>query len=424
MAGQRFTPRLRRFTFVAGFLTLFALILALASRAEAFVYWTDSDVGIGRANLNGTGIDPNFIAVNFPDQVAVNATHIYWLDPPHHGGAVGRAKLDGTGVDQGFLGPVNAVTTENTGVAVDATHIYTSFYYEQEHSNGGCDGDPPLAPFCFGHGYIARGQLADIEKRWASIQLDTEDHPGSVAVDDAHVYWANDRSSDDTIARANLDLTSVDKNFITGVDASDVTVDDAHIYWADRRGGAIGRANLDGTGVDPSFITGVDAGRLAVDAGHIYFTNRIGLVSGIGRAKLDGTEVDLSFITGGGFFGFSDVAVDALRSPSPSPPPLAPPPSNEFSFGKLKKNKKRGTAKLTVGVPGPGELDLAKTKRVKADDETAEDAGKERLRVEAKGKAKKRLNRRDKAKVKAKVTYTPEGGEPNTKKKKIKLRKR
>ncbi|MGH2961876.1 MAG: hypothetical protein ACRDL3_06760 [Solirubrobacterales bacterium] len=30
-----------------------------------------------------------------------------------------------------------------------------------------------------------------------------------------------------------------------------------------------------------------------------------------------------------------------------------PPPSNEFSFGKLKKNKKKGTAKLIVRVPAP-----------------------------------------------------------------------
>ena len=44
--------------------------------------------------------------------------------------------------------------------------------------------------------------------------------------------------------------------------------------------------------------------------------------------------------------------------------------------------------------------------------------------MKPKGKAKKKLNNRGKAKVKANVTYTPEGGEPNNESKKIKLIKR
>jgi hypothetical protein len=99
-------------------------------------------------------------------------------------------------------------------------------------------------------------------------------------------------------------------------------------------------------------------------------------------------------------------------------------PSNEFSFGKVKKNKRKGTAKLTVNVPGPGELDLAKTKKVKADEESVEAAGKKKLSVRPKGKAKRNLNNRGKAKVRANVTYTPTGGTPNTESKRIKLVKR
>jgi hypothetical protein len=120
-------------------------------------------------------------------------------------------------------------------------------------------------------------------------------------------------------------------------------------------------------------------------------------------------------------------AVDELSTPPPPPPPpppsnAPPPPSNEFSFGEVKKNKRKGTAKLTVEVAkGPGELELAKTKKVKADDESAEDAGKEKLSIKPKGKAKKKLNRKGNAKVKAEVTFTPTGGTPNTKDKKIKL---
>jgi hypothetical protein len=76
----------------------------------------------------------------------------------------------------------------------------------------------------------------------------------------------------------------------------------------------------------------------------------------------------------------------------------------------VKKNKKNGTAKLTVTVPGPGELELAQTRRVKADEELVEAAGKVKLAVKPRGQAKKELNEKGKAKVKAEVTYTPEGG--------------
>jgi Ca2+-binding RTX toxin-like protein len=102
-------------------------------------------------------------------------------------------------------------------------------------------------------------------------------------------------------------------------------------------------------------------------------------------------------------------------------------PSNDFTFGTVKKNKRKGTAKLTVEiVEGPGELDLTKTKKVKRDDEAveAEGATEERLTIKPKGKARKKLNKKGKAKVKAEVTYTPDGGEPNTQSKKLKLRKR
>ncbi|MGH2991146.1 MAG: choice-of-anchor Q domain-containing protein [Solirubrobacterales bacterium] len=105
-------------------------------------------------------------------------------------------------------------------------------------------------------------------------------------------------------------------------------------------------------------------------------------------------------------------------------PPVEPPPSNEFSFGKVKKNKRKGTAKLTVEVPGPGELALARTKRVKPAAESTNAAEKVRLTIRSRGKARKRLDARGKARVRARVTYTPTGGEPNTKAKRIRLRKR
>lgn len=101
--------------------------------------------------------------------------------------------------------------------------------------------------------------------------------------------------------------------------------------------------------------------------------------------------------------------------------PSASPPSNDFNFGKVKKNRREGTAKLTVNVPGTGELALAKTKNLKADEDAVEAAGNDKLAIRPKGKAKKKLNENGEAKVNAAVTYTPAGGDPNTKSKTIKL---
>ncbi|MGH2957002.1 MAG: hypothetical protein ACRDL6_08425 [Solirubrobacterales bacterium] len=101
-------------------------------------------------------------------------------------------------------------------------------------------------------------------------------------------------------------------------------------------------------------------------------------------------------------------------------------PSNEFSFGKLKRRKKKGIAVLKVQVPGPGTLALA-GKGIKGigarASKTVDGPGTVNLKIRAKGKAKKRLNSRGKTKVKAKVTYTPTGGDPNTKPRKAKLKK-
>jgi len=96
----------------------------------------------------------------------------------------------------------------------------------------------------------------------------------------------------------------------------------------------------------------------------------------------------------------------------------------QFSFGNVERNVRKGTAKLTVKVPGPGRLELAKSKTVEADKHLVESEGNERLSVEPKGKARRRLSRRGRAKVKAEVIHTHEGGASHTDTKKVSLKKR
>jgi Tol biopolymer transport system component len=100
------------------------------------------------------------------------------------------------------------------------------------------------------------------------------------------------------------------------------------------------------------------------------------------------------------------------------------PPPNEFTLGEVKKNKRKGTAKLMVEVPGPGALSLKKTNKVRGATKQTSAEGETKLKIKARGKTRKRLRKKGRAKVKAVVTYTPDGGEPNQKKKRIKLRRK
>jgi hypothetical protein len=92
----------------------------------------------------------------------------------------------------------------------------------------------------------------------------------------------------------------------------------------------------------------------------------------------------------------------------------------QFSLGKLKRNKARGTAVLPVTVPGAGTLSLSGKGVVNQEASASRAAsGKTgamtsastlKLLVKPKGKAKRKLSRRGKAKVIAVVTFTPAGG--------------
>jgi hypothetical protein len=107
-------------------------------------------------------------------------------------------------------------------------------------------------------------------------------------------------------------------------------------------------------------------------------------------------------------------------------------PSNTFSFGKLKRNRKKGTAKLPVTVPGPGMLTLSgkgvKPQRPgvagRSRARTVGAAGTVKLRIVARGKAKKKLLRTGSAKLKLTITFTPNGGSANAQPKTVRLKKR
>lgn len=109
-----------------------------------------------------------------------------------------------------------------------------------------------------------------------------------------------------------------------------------------------------------------------------------------------------------------------LESPAVTPPtpPLAV--SNSFTIGKPKLNKKLGTAKLPVTVPGPGTLVLS-DKGVVAQRKTPTAAGTVNMLVKARGQ-KKELLATGKVRVNVRVTFVPTGGTANSKTKALVLK--
>ncbi len=98
-----------------------------------------------------------------------------------------------------------------------------------------------------------------------------------------------------------------------------------------------------------------------------------------------------------------------------------------FSFGKLKKNTRKGRATLAVKVPGSGRVHLEgkglKTVSKAISEGSAKGATETvKLAITPKGKARKKLKRKGTAKLSADVTYTRTDLEPTVTTKKLKLK--
>ncbi|MEI8082827.1 MAG: hypothetical protein WCI74_13390 [Actinomycetes bacterium] len=258
-----------------------------ANAASGHVFWSNLESSLGRANLDGTGVNQSLITGGDPHLMAVDATHVYWANAAT--GSVGRANLDGTGTNQSFITGGNGTY----GVAVDATHIYWSNLNGNAIGRANLDGTGVNQSFITGLG-----------------------EPYGIAVTATTIYWTN--FSTDSIGRANINGTGANASFITGGNRTEgLAVDAAHVYWANQGLGKVGRANLDGTGVNQTFIDGAGTVGVAVDATYVYWANQD--EGKVGRANLDGTGVNQSFITGGtSTFG---VAVEV--QPQPPTPPIA-----------------------------------------------------------------------------------------------------
>lgn len=104
-------------------------------------------------------------------------------------------------------------------------------------------------------------------------------------------------------------------------------------------------------------------------------------------------------------------------------------PSNELDFGKVRRNEKQGTARVTVEVPNEGVLNFSGNKVGVSAGGGASAArtvrvGELTVKIRAKGKKRRNLNSKGKVTVKPVFTYTPTNGLTSEQSRKLKLRKK
>jgi hypothetical protein len=395
---------------VAALLALLALLL-LPPRAHAnFVYWANADSGtIGRAKINGTGLNNAFIAgLTDVHGVAVDSKFIYWTQGVGASSSIGRANLDGSGVNTNFI-------PNSAGVSF-----------------------PQLTP------------------------------AAAISVTPTQIYWANGGSA---IATANIDGSGVNTGLVNAAPATicGVATDQSFVYWLDTNGNQIGRATLAGGSTTPGLNVPSPVGcGLAVDSGLFWGGGK----GGVGRFPGSGGSGAPSIVipSPGAGFSTTGVAVQsqyifwANNSGAPgtstigranpnlsnvsqglipgltAPTLLAAAPSNKITIDSITKKTSKGTAIISAKLPGPGQVTLnqvstppdvnATAAAVKQVGLTITVASSFQVPVKPVGKTAKKLNkqikkqlrkkRNAKAKAKAKQTvyihFVPSGvaGVPNT----------
>jgi virginiamycin B lyase len=217
-----------------------------------YIYWAnDGTRSIGRANLNGSDPEPDWIPnlSRAAAGIAVGGSYIYWTDGVQY---IGRATLGGTGVDQTFIN----VGTETTpfGIAVQSGTIYV-----------GTENQIRTVP-------AAGGTVSAL-----GPSLGQELSETALAIAGGYLYFGefgtgNDATLVDGIGRMQLAGSGETGSYITGLQIpGGVASNGTYLYWSDSTADEIGRALIGSEGatnVDYDFITEPDDPfGVAVDAG-------------------------------------------------------------------------------------------------------------------------------------------------------------
>ncbi|MGA8744761.1 MAG: hypothetical protein WB507_02730 [Solirubrobacterales bacterium] len=481
-------PAKRQLALVWALASLLSLSLASTAGAADTVYWANYEGGaISFANLAGGGggnLDTTGASAKEANGLAIySATgKIYWITAP--GGKIFYANLSGGG--GGELSTTGATVNFPVGLAIDpaAGRLYwanggaNKISYANLNGSGGGDldttgatvedplgvaVDPATARIYWAnaagkisYANISGGGGGDLNTTGATVEV-----PAGVAIDPSsgRIYWANEGA--DKISYANLNGSGGGDLNTTGATVETpfgVAIDPSagRIYWADETANKISYANLDGSGgadlntagamVDhPAFpillkAPGPAAAPLASGgpmpgstltctpaswSGDLLesFLYRAPQSTSLQWLKegqpISGANTNTLSAATVGSYSCQGIATDQAGSTTQTSAPVA-----IFSLGKVKANRRKGTASLAVQVAGPGALTLTGKQLVKQQrTSSASSIGTVKLLVKPKGKASRALRKKGKVRVAVIVTFMPQSGSGGSEAKTLVLRK-
>jgi hypothetical protein len=239
--------------------------------SDNHIYWV-SGTAIGRANLNGLGVDPAFITgLSSPAGLTANDQYLYW-----GGASIGRASLDGTAIEPNFMTPSGGASD----VAASGQYLYwTSDVGIGRAGLDGTGADPKYIDY----GVNAGPPPAPPQGVHA---------PTALAVNSTQAFWVystyDSGNATSDIGRANLDGSGVERVLtgggFRGAYYGPLGADDNRVFFRVRSGlddDEIGSFNANPASAccPPSWPTlddpnGSDpSGGVAVADGHVYWAH-------------------------------------------------------------------------------------------------------------------------------------------------------
>lgn len=372
------------------------------------LYWVNQGAPAGKvvayANLDGTGggfLDTTGATAELgADGLAIDpaANRIYWGEQEHN--KIGYANLDGSG-GGGDLNTTGATINGPSGLAIDAatnTLYVTEFYSDSVsyiHLNGSGGGHLEISP------------------------LSNPEDPYGIALDPpaGRLYFAG-WEAPQAIYSASLGGGGGGTLNTSGATATGKWSYPAILVHPE----AAGAPTISGGSQFGSTLTCgkgswapdlVEANFFRVPQSTSFQWTRDG-------ADIAGATSATVVASASGEYRCRETATNAAGSASQTSAPLkVEAPSNAFEIGGAKLNKAKGTALLSVTLPGPGILTLSSKQVVSG--RVNSGGGNVKLLVKARGKAAKALAKKGRAKVKFQLGFTPTGGTLATQSKSLTL---
>ncbi len=399
--------------------------------AAGRVYWLNRGGGgsIGYASLNGGAAGLlNTAGASFanPAGLAIDPAggRVYWGNPS--GGSIGYANLSGSGGGQLSIA---GATAEPNGLAVDPANgrIYWSNFSADKISSANLDG----------------GGAHDLDTSGAPVN-----GPQGVAIDPAsgRAYWTNSKSAGDSISYAALSGGSGGEAHLNQFVSKPVglALNGQAVYWASEGFDRVEAGDFRACCAIPLATGGASQSGVAfpvilasprnTESPSIQGAHRPGATLTCAQGKWAGDQVESFLYRAPQSFSYQwyrdgkpiagattativaskvgtyscDVTAANFAGSDGEVSPIDFSVNATVGFGKVTLNRRKGTATLRVAVTGGGRLDLYGSGVANAQRKHA--TGTTKLVVRTSGKARIKLMKTGRAKVKARVSYTPEGG--------------